>query len=66
MRDAKTCNDYILDFNYKIMYLGEVAIVRAALGYILEANQIMTEALKEAATRGIPPKQELELLLAKG
>lgn len=57
MRNAKICNDHIIDFNYRVMYLGEVAVVRAALGYLVEANAIITEALKEAATRGIPPKQ---------
>jgi hypothetical protein len=66
LRQAKKCYDYIIDFNYKVMYMSEMAVVKANLGLIEEANGIIQEAMTQAATRGIPPLQELDLLLDKG
>lgn len=43
-----------------------MAVVKANLGALLEARQIILEAMTQAATRGIPPLQELDLLLDKG
>jgi hypothetical protein len=57
LRQAKKCYDYIIDFNYKVMYMGEIAVVKANLGFIEEANGIIQDAMTQAATRGIPPLQ---------
>lgn len=66
LHQAKVCDGYVTDLAYKVGYLRELAVVRAMLGDVGEANEIVNMALKKAAERGVPVMQELDLLLAKG